>query len=128
MRANEFILEELGETPPEVLKALDQAAKKLGYPSWHQVPDKSRMTVAKLANNILKLTPPTPHKKQFESKMINSAVAAKLWSAPVRITQPNYVGYIEVTVTAPNIQLARVLLKAQYGVPDWHIGSIKEVK
>lgn len=63
-----------------------------------------------------------------EAKNINTAVAAKLWSAPVKITQPNYTGYIEVTVTAPNIQLARTLLKAQYGVPDWHIGSIKEVR
>jgi hypothetical protein len=63
-----------------------------------------------------------------EAKNQNTAVAAKLWSAPVKITQPNYVGYIEVTVTAPNIQLARTLLKAQYGVPDWQIGSVKEVK
>jgi hypothetical protein len=63
-----------------------------------------------------------------EAKNVNTAVAAKLWTAPVKITQPNYVGYIDVTVTAPNIQLARVLLKAQYGVPDWQIGSIKEVK
>lgn len=62
-----------------------------------------------------------------EAAKQNTAVAAKLWTAPVKITQPNYVGYIDVTVTAPNIQLARVLLKAQYGVPDWHIGSIKEV-
>ena len=52
----------------------------------------------------------------IEAANINTAVAAKLWIAPVKITQPNYVGYIDVTVTAPNIQLARVLLKAQYGV------------
>lgn len=64
----------------------------------------------------------------FEAAKPNTSVAAKLWSAPVKITQPNYVGYIEVTVTAPNIQLARVLLRAQYGVPDWYIGSIKEVR
>ena len=64
----------------------------------------------------------------FEATNVNTAVAAKLWTAPVKITQPNYVGYIDVTVTAPNIQLARVLLKAQYGVPDWQIGSIKELK
>ena len=63
----------------------------------------------------------------FEAN-VNTAVAAKLWTAPVKITQPNYVGYIDVTVTAPNIQLARVLLKAQYGVPDWQIGSVREVK
>jgi hypothetical protein len=52
----------------------------------------------------------------------------KLWSAPVTIRQPNYVGRIEVTVTADNAQDARRLMKAQYGVEDWHIGSIKEVK
>lgn len=52
----------------------------------------------------------------------------KLWSAPVTIRQPNYVGRIEVTVTAANAQDARRLMKAQYGVEDWHIGSVKEIK
>jgi hypothetical protein len=52
----------------------------------------------------------------------------KLWTAPVRIQQPNYVGYIDVTVTAANMQDARRLMKAQYGVEDWHIGSTKELK
>jgi len=64
----------------------------------------------------------------LEAAKPNTAVAAKLWSAQVRISQPNYVGYIEVTVTAPNMQLARQLMMAQYGVPLWHIGSIKEVR
>jgi len=64
----------------------------------------------------------------FEAAKPNTAVAAKLWSAPVKITQPNYVGYIEVTVTAPNAQLARQLMMAQYGVPLWQIGSVKEVR
>lgn len=64
----------------------------------------------------------------LEAVKPNTAVAAKLWSAQVRISQPNYVGYIEVTVTAPNAQLARQLMQAQYGVQLWHIGSIKEVK
>lgn len=58
----------------------------------------------------------------------NSGIAAKLWTAPVQIKQPNYVGRINVTVTAPSMQLARVLMKAQYGVQDWQIGSTKEVK
>jgi hypothetical protein len=128
VRAAEFILEELGEAPPEVLQALNQAAKKLGYPSWDKVPTPSRMTVAKLANNILKLNQGPKQGKQFESKNQNTAVAAKLWTAPVRIQQPNYVGYIDVTVTANNMQDARRLIKAQYGVADWHIGSTKEVK
>ena len=52
----------------------------------------------------------------------------KLWTAPVRIKQPDYTGFIEVTVTAANMQDARKLMRAQYGVPDWHIGSVKEVK
>lgn len=52
----------------------------------------------------------------------------KLWSAPVKIRQPNYVGYIEVTVTAATMQEARRLMRAQYGVPDWQVGSVKEVK
>jgi len=52
----------------------------------------------------------------------------KLWTAPVRIQQPNYTGYIEVTVTAPNMNDARRLMRSQYGVEDWHIGSVKEVK
>jgi len=52
----------------------------------------------------------------------------KLWSAPVRIRQPNYTGYIEVTVTASTMQEARRLMRAQYGVPDWYVGSVKEVK
>ena len=52
----------------------------------------------------------------------------KLWTAPVRINQRDYVGYIDVTVTASTLNDARQLMKAQYGVPDWHIGSIREVK
>ncbi len=52
----------------------------------------------------------------------------KLWTAPVRIQQPNYVGYIDVTETAGNMQDARRLMRSQYGVEDWHIGSVKEVK
>jgi len=64
----------------------------------------------------------------LEAVKPNTAVAAKLWTAPVKITQPNYVGYIDVTVTAPNAQLARQLMQAQYGVQHWHIGSVKEVR
>jgi hypothetical protein len=64
----------------------------------------------------------------IEAKNINTATAAKLWTAPVQIKQPGYTGRIDVTVTAANQQQARQLMKAQYGVPDWHVGSIKEVK
>jgi hypothetical protein len=52
----------------------------------------------------------------------------KLWTAPVRIQQRDYVGYIDVTVTAANQQDARRLMRAQYGVPDWQIGSVKELR
>lgn len=52
----------------------------------------------------------------------------KLWKAAVRINQRDYVGYIDATVTAENASDARRLMKAQYGVPDWHIGSISELK
>jgi hypothetical protein len=51
-----------------------------------------------------------------------------LWTASVRIQHPNYVGRIDVTVTANNSTQARQLMKAQYGVEDWHIGSIRQVK
>jgi hypothetical protein len=52
----------------------------------------------------------------------------KLWTASVQIKQSNYVGRIDATVTADNAQQARLLMKAQYGVPDWQVGSVKEVK
>ena len=51
-----------------------------------------------------------------------------LWTASVRIQHPNYVGRIDVTVTAANATQARQLMKAQYGVEDWHIGSIRQVR
>lgn len=52
----------------------------------------------------------------------------KLWTAAVIIKQPGYSGRIDVTVTAPSMQLARQLIKAQYGIKDWQIGSTKQVK
>ena len=65
---------------------------------------------------------------ESQSKNVNTAVAAKLWTAKVQIKQPGYVGRIDVTVTAPSMQLARVLMKAQYGVQDWQIGSTRQVR
>jgi hypothetical protein len=64
----------------------------------------------------------------IEAKKQNTAVAARLWTAPVQIRQPNYVGQIDVTVTAQNAQQARQLMRAQYGVELWQIGSVKEVR
>ena len=52
----------------------------------------------------------------------------KLWTAQVKIKQSNYVGYIDVTVTADNMTDARRLMRSQYGVADWEIGSVKEVR
>jgi hypothetical protein len=51
-----------------------------------------------------------------------------LWTASVRIQHLNYVGRIDVTVTANTATQARQLIKAQYGVEDWHIGSIRQAK
>ena len=66
--------------------------------------------------------------REITSKNKKTATQYKLWTAPVKIKQPNYVGYIEVTVTAATMQQARALMKAQYGVAEWQIGSTKEVK
>jgi hypothetical protein len=54
--------------------------------------------------------------------------SAKLWSAKVRINQPNYVGYVDAQVWAPNAQIARTILKQQYQIQDHHVGSVKELK
>lgn len=51
-----------------------------------------------------------------------------LWKAQVRIQQPNYVGRMEVTVTARNMQDARRLMRQQYGIHDWQVGSVTQVK
>ena len=65
---------------------------------------------------------------EIYAKSKKQATQYKLWGASVSIKQPNYVGRIEVTVTAPNAQQARVLMKAQYGVQDWQVGSVREIK
>lgn len=63
-----------------------------------------------------------------EAKNTNPNVNYNLWTAQVQIKQPNYVGRIDVTVTAANAQDARLLMKAQYGVEFWQIGSVRQVK
>lgn len=76
MRATEFVYEhrqgvmEMEDTPPEVLRALDQAAQKNGYRNWADVKanprsDRAVMTVAKLANEIMKTTGPHHAEKLF---------------------------------------------------------------
>jgi hypothetical protein len=64
---------EMEDTPPEVLKALDQAAQKNGYRNWADVKANPRsssavMTVAKLANTIMKTTGPHHEKLFYKSK------------------------------------------------------------
>jgi hypothetical protein len=54
--------------------------------------------------------------------------SAKLWTAKVRINQPNYVGYVDAQVWAPNANVARTILKQQYQIQDHHVGSVKELK
>ena len=61
---------EMEDTPPEVMKALDQAAQKNGYKNWADVKANPRsnsavMTVAKLASTIMKTTPPHHAEKLF---------------------------------------------------------------
>ena len=76
MRATEFLYEyrqgvmEMEDTPPEVLRALDLAAQKNGYRNWADVKanprsDRAVMTVAKLANEIMKTTGPHHAEKLF---------------------------------------------------------------
>ena len=64
----------------------------------------------------------------IEAKNTNPNVNYNLWTARVQIKQPNYVGRIDVTVTAANAQEARILMKAQYGVENWQIGSVQQVR
>ena len=73
MRSREF-LREMEDTPSEVLRALDQAAQKNGYRNWADVKANPRsesavMTVAKLANTILRTTGPHHEKIFYKSKI-----------------------------------------------------------
>jgi hypothetical protein len=65
---------EMEDTPPEVVKALDQAAQKNGYRNWADVKANPRstgavMTVAKLANTILKTSGPHHEKVFYKNKL-----------------------------------------------------------
>lgn len=64
----------------------------------------------------------------MKAKEVLPKIKSLLWTASVRIQHPQYVGRIDVTVTANTANQARQLMKAQYGVEDWHIGSIRQVK
>lgn len=52
----------------------------------------------------------------------------KMYIARVFVRQPGYTGNMDVTVTAPNLFMARQLMKRQYGITDSVIGTIKELK
>jgi hypothetical protein len=65
---------EMEETPPAVLHALDQAAQKNGYRNWADVKTNPRspqavMTVAKLADTIMKTTGPHHEKIFYKNKL-----------------------------------------------------------
>lgn len=64
---------EMEDTPPEVMRALDQAAQKNGYRNWADVKsnprsDRAVITVARLANEIMKTTGPQHEKIFYKSK------------------------------------------------------------
>ena len=69
-----------------------------------------------------------PWKEEMKAREILPKSKGLLWTASVRIQHPNYVGRIDVTVTANNANQARQLMKAQYGVEDWHISGVKQVR
>ena len=50
------------------------------------------------------------------------------WLSKITISNPNYTGRIEVSVYAHNQSEARQLLKAQYGIEDYHIGAIRRAQ
>ena len=67
------VAETLEETPPKVLRALDQAAQKNGYRNWADVKANPRsesavMTVARLANTILRTAGPHHEKVFYKNK------------------------------------------------------------
>jgi hypothetical protein len=51
----------------------------------------------------------------------------KMFTARVYVKQPDYVGTMDVTVTAQNQWIARTLLKGMYGVPDHRITNVREL-
>ena len=71
---------EMEDTPPEVLRALDLAAQKNGYKNWADVKanprsDSAIVTVAKLANAIMRTTPPHHAEKVFYKSKTNENFA-----------------------------------------------------
>lgn len=52
----------------------------------------------------------------------------KLWVAKIRVSNPQYTGWVDAQVWAPNIAVARQMFKQQYNLQDWHITAVKEIK
>jgi hypothetical protein len=51
-----------------------------------------------------------------------------LWKAKVKLKQPNYIGYVEVQVAAPDARTARNMIKSLYNVQEHEIGSTTRMK
>ena len=53
---------------------------------------------------------------------------AKQWTAKIRVSNPQYSGWVDAMTWAPNIAVARQMFKQQYNIQDWHITAVKEIK
>ena len=56
------------------------------------------------------------------------APAIKLFQATIRVKMPDYTGLMDVNVTAPNINMARQMVKAMYSIQNNNVINVKEVK
>jgi hypothetical protein len=99
--------------------------RSLGYDGIWMVED-GVLNLAVFSNN--QIWPLSDEEQLSEATVAQLAPQYNLWTAPVKIKQPNYTGYIDVTVTAPDMRRARTLIKSMYGVQEWQIGSTKQVK
>jgi len=91
-----------------------QMAQQIAARLWGISPDQVRLSdehLAESTNTVKSLAP-------------NS----KLWKAKVKIKTPQYTGFVDAMVTAPNMTIARTMLKALYGAKDYEVGSTTEVK
>lgn len=52
----------------------------------------------------------------------------KQWMATIKIKNPQYVGYVDVSAWAPNSTIARQIIKSQNRIEDWEIVNIRQVK
>jgi hypothetical protein len=52
----------------------------------------------------------------------------KLYAAKIFVQQQNYRGYMDVSVSAPNLYVARELIKRMYNVKDYVVTNLREVR